>query len=255
MACGGMLATVARCHMRGRNEYGARAPCRSPVCRAPDDQCLQQGSSHFSKRAGRESQYRRASWALRRRQHSCPCSCASWLSCEGRSARALAVQQWRDVSNYRGVQVHNPRLESVAAEAAGDAEALVADLTSPIRLRRRGAKSALGWMAEEDTATASPSPRSFDTYDEAVVAATEWDVAAEVAMTRDMLEVLKHLAKMGKECLRPLIPMLLLSMHWRIAVTHRTRPTLKDCAGMMRRSLATLPPPCAARVSRMLHWQ
>jgi len=106
---------------------------------------------------------------------------------------AEAVQQWRDVSNYRGVQVHNPRLESVAAEAAGDAEALVADLTSPIRLRRRGAKSALGWMAEEDTATASPSPRSFDTYDEAVVAATEWDVAAEVAMTQDMLEVLKHL--------------------------------------------------------------
>ena len=89
--------------------------------------------------------------------------------------------------------MHNPRLESVAAEAEGDAEALVADLTSPIRLRRRGAKSALGWMAEEDTATASPSPRSFDTYDEAVVAATEWDVAAEVAMTQDMLEVLKHL--------------------------------------------------------------
>ena len=92
MACHRMLATVARFHVRGRNEYGARAPCRSPVCRAPDDQCLQQGSSHFSKRAGRESQYRRASWALRRRQHSCPCSCASWLSCEGRSARVLAMQ-------------------------------------------------------------------------------------------------------------------------------------------------------------------
>ena len=34
MTCGGMLATVARCHVRGCNEHCARAPCHAPVCGA-----------------------------------------------------------------------------------------------------------------------------------------------------------------------------------------------------------------------------
>ena len=79
----------------------------------------------------------------------------------------------------------SPAQPRFAPEAENDAEALLADLTSPSQLRRRGAKSALRWMAEEEV--------SFDTYDETVAAAAEWAAANQVAVTLDMQDVLERL--------------------------------------------------------------
>ena len=129
-----------------------------------------------------------------------------------------------------------------APEAENDAEALLADLTSPSQLRRRGAKSALRWMAEEEGV-------SFDTYDETVAAAAEWEAATEVAVSLGMQDVLDRLglgrysaglARMGVATLAD--------------VGKRTPAALIKVAGLQPREcqslLMELLSGCGARVAR-----
>ena len=87
----------------------------------------------------------------------------------------------------RTVVMPPPPKNQESTEAQADAEALLADLTSPSMLRRRGAKSTLRWMADDDRSV------RFDTYDESVVAATEWDGINAAAVSIELQEILDRL--------------------------------------------------------------
>lgn len=111
------------------------------------------------------------------------------------------VRVTQEARRPRSVAMPPPPKNQDSIEAQEDAEALLADLTSPIRLRRRGAKSALRWMAEDTIVEAR-----FDTYDESVATATEWDGINEAAVGVELQEVVDrlkltrysaHLARMG----------------------------------------------------------
>jgi TolA-binding protein len=79
-----------------------------------------------------------------------------------------------------------PKAPEFPEEATIDAEALLADLTSPSPLRRRGAKSALRWMADQDAAT-------YETYDETAAAAVEWEGVNQAAVGVELQDVLDRL--------------------------------------------------------------
>lgn len=106
----------------------------------------------------------------------------------------------REARQPRAVAMPPPPENQGSIEAQADAEALLADLTSPSMLRRRGAKSSLRWMAD------GINEVRFDTYDESVATATEWDAISEAAVGVGLQQVLDrlkltrysaHLARMG----------------------------------------------------------
>jgi hypothetical protein len=106
----------------------------------------------------------------------------------------------REPRQLRSVAMPPPPENQGSIEARADAEALLADLTSPSMLRRRGAKSSLRWIADDINDV------RFDTYDESVATATEWDAISEAAVGVELQQVLDrlkltrysaHLARMG----------------------------------------------------------
>lgn len=70
-------------------------------------------------------------------------------------------------------------------DAEEEARALLADLTSPSETRRRGAKSALRWMSDNDP--------PFETYDESVAGQHEWEDLQEIAVGLELQRVLARL--------------------------------------------------------------
>jgi len=82
------------------------------------------------------------------------------------------------------VRLPGKKPQKTSAEA--EAEALMADLQSPSEMRRRGAKSALGWMTFGDESV-------YDSYSDSVAVAEEWEGVAEAAVDAELLEVLHEL--------------------------------------------------------------
>ncbi len=70
-------------------------------------------------------------------------------------------------------------------DAEEEARALLADLTSPSETRRRGAKSALRWMSDNDP--------PFESYDESVAGQNEWEDLQEIAVGLELQRVLARL--------------------------------------------------------------
>ena len=70
-------------------------------------------------------------------------------------------------------------------DAEEEARALLADLTSPSETRRRGAKSALRWMSDNDP--------PFESYDQSVAGQNEWEDLQEIAVGLELQRVLARL--------------------------------------------------------------
>ena len=121
------------------------------------------------------------------------------LSSHQREVMGEAVENWSgkkpppeeerrsaEKAEKRRPAVRLPGKKPQKTSAEAEAEALMADLQSPSETRRRGAKSALGWMTFGDESV-------YDSYSDSVAVAEEWEGVAEAAVDAELLEVLHEL--------------------------------------------------------------